>query len=175
MTRKFNLNSDSDLRKKQRGQNRKLKSLCNHIDDFIAFENTFLRMDHFHVPSDMFIQHLKTSCKVKKAFCQKWIDTTSKFISLKPVGLKFCKVVALISVPYYWDSQIIIFYDESYYNTFWDRNTDYQKWELIERKYSFIRDRGIQTSLSEQGYTQTLYDEDITIKSTLWFYGDIPK
>ncbi len=42
------------------------------------------------------------------------------------------KVVAVIDELYLWNSQIIIFYDEKYYNDFWDRKDSYQTWTPLE-------------------------------------------
>lgn len=42
--------------------------------------------------------------------------------------LPFCKVAALITYPDIRASRIIIFYDENYYKTFWDRRNPYQIW-----------------------------------------------
>ena len=171
---KRELNIYSWKKKKQRGQKQKLKSLCNHIDNFTAFQNTIDTFEHFHVPSSMFIEHPKTSSNVKTFFCKKWLDATLKIISQKPNELKFCKIVALISVPNYWNSQIIVFYDKSYYDTFWDRNDDYQQWTPFDKKHSFAKERNIKTSLLEQGYKETICDEDFNAENMLWFYGDVP-
>ena len=172
MTRKFKIYTSRN--KKQRGQKRKLKSLCYHIDNFIAFQNTEDNFEHLHVPSSTFIEHSKTSSNIKTLFCKKWLETTLKIISLKPKELLFCKIVAVISVPNYWDSQIIIFYDKSYYDVFWDRNDDYQQWIPLDKKQSFAIERNIKTLLPEQGYKETINNDDFTRKNLLWFYGDIP-
>ena len=168
------LNIHSLKKKKQRGQKRKLKSICSHIDNFIVFQNTEDAFEHFHVPSSTFIEHSKTSSNIKTLFCKKWVDATLKIISQKPNELKFCKIVAMISVPNYWDSQIIVFYDKSYYDDFWNRNDDYQQWILFDKKHSFSKERNIKTSLLEQGYKEIIYDDDFTATNLIWFYGDIP-
>lgn len=84
-------------------------------------------------------------------------------------------MVAVIDVPYFCSSQIIIFYDKEYYDTFWDRNDNDQKWTVINNsKLSLAKERGIATDLTEIGYTETLMDEDGYYKNTeLWFYGDL--
>ncbi len=61
----------------------------------------------------------KTSGKIKTAFCKKWLEKTEEIIGNKPKDLPFCKVVAAITYPDVRESQIIIFYDEEYYNSFW--------------------------------------------------------
>ena len=160
--------------KKTRGQRRKLNALLNNIDGLVPFHNTDGDYEHFHVPGDMFIQCFKTSGKVKTAFCQKWLEKTRQFISQKPDNLPFCNVVAMIDVPNYWNSQIIIFYSPSYYDTFWDRNDSLQVWEVLDCKaQSFVRARNIETTLSEKGYIETMNVDGNYTKSMLWFYGDL--
>ena len=161
-------------RKKQRGQYRKLKSMVQSIDSFVPFFNTEKPFEHFHVPSIPFREHNKTSRKVKTTFCKKWLETTEQFIAQKSTKTDFCKVVAVLSVPNYWSSQIIIFYDESYYNFFWSRKGEGQIWKLEKDKASFCKEHNIITSLPEACYHETLIEDDQVLECDLWFYGDIP-
>lgn len=164
----------NDKRKKMRGQRRKLDTLINSMDKFIPFTRTGEVYEHFLVPSDMFIERNKTSGKVKREFCEKWLETTEKFIMQKPEHIPFCKVVVLFAVPNFWSSQIIIFYDEQYYNTFWDRKGPYQTWTPIDDRRSFCREQYMETQLSEKGYHETIVDEDFTFEGELWYYGELP-
>ena len=91
-------------RKKQRGQHRKLRAMFSYIDQFIPFVRTNQGYEHFHVPSDMFIESNKTRGRIKTEFCRKWLKTTEEFISQKPTDVPFCKVIAFLSVPHYWSS-----------------------------------------------------------------------
>ena len=113
----------------------------------------------------------KTSGKVKTAFCRKWISKTEEFICQNKENEGFCKVVGVISVPCLWDSQIIFFYDEAYYNSFWDRKGPDQTWTLIENG-SLAADRGIKTELTETGYVEEIIDEDYSYRDLLWFYSE---
>lgn len=161
-------------RKKTRGQRRKLNALLKNIDSLVPFCNTDGDYEHFHVPSDMFIESPKTSGKVKTAFCKKWLEKTERLMRQKPENLPFCKIVALIDVPNYWCSQIIIFYSQSYYDTFWDRNDLSQTWEVVDAKpQSLVKARNIETTLSEKGYIETINVDGNCKKSILWFYGDL--
>lgn len=162
-------------RKKQRGQKRRLNRMLSYIDEFIPFRFIDTEFEHFHVPCSPFIEAPKTSGKVKTIFCQKWLNKTEDFIVQKPIGLPFCKVVAVICEPDFWSSQIIIFYSEEYYDSFWKRDTSYQKWELIDDKTkSFVSPRNIKTSLIEKGYYEVYIDDEDTYKTQmLWFYGEL--
>lgn len=94
----------------------------------------------------------------------------------KPADLSFCKVVALLERPGLWDSQLIIFYDKAYYDSFWKRHDPWQTWTpLPETAVSEARRRGIWTPLAERGYAQCLRDEEDgrEFRDTLWYYGEL--
>ena len=80
-------------------------------------------------------------------------------------------MVAAITYPNVRESQIIIFYDEKYYYSFWDRKGPYQIWTPMDDKRSFAKER-IVTDLPEIGYIEELNDEDYYAKSYIWFYGE---
>ncbi len=160
--------------KKQRGQHRKNIKLLLSIEQITPFADTNRRYEHFHVPSDQFISSPKTSSRIKTAFCKAWLSKTAEIIEKKPKGIPFCKVVAVIDESDLWESQIIIFYDEDYYCTFWERTSIEQTWKPIDSRHiSFTKRRNIQTALHEKGYIELLTDEEVQRKSILWFYGDL--
>ncbi len=159
--------------KKQRGQGRKLKTLLNYIDEFIPFEETDGKYEHFHVPCcQSFINSPKTRAKIKTAFFRKWIETTEKFIEESKIKkLPFCKVVAIICEEDLWDSEIIIFYDKNYYDTFFTRNNDCQTWTQIKNKNSFIKQHGVSTRLTEVCISTKYIDDDYVYSSFMWCYN----
>ncbi|MDE6767491.1 MAG: DUF3916 domain-containing protein, partial [Eubacterium sp.] len=73
----------------------------------------------------------------------------------------------------YWNSQIIIFYDEEYYKSFWQRTGPEQFWIPIEKSKSFCKIRNITTTLPEIGYVEKIAEDNNIIQSELWFYGDV--
>lgn len=158
--------------KKVRGQKRKLNNLLRNIDGITPSFSFIGECEHFHVPCGWWISEPKTSSKIETEFCKKWIEKARKIIDSKPQDQRFCKVVANIATPYFGSSQIIIFYDEHYYNTFFDRKGDYQVWIPVEN-YSFVGSRGIDTDLNEKGYLEILHEDDYTSKCEIWFYGEI--
>ena len=163
-------------RSKSRGQRRRLDALCRRIDEFVPFSETDRRYEHFHVPCDVFLDHPKTSSKIKTAFCRKWLEITQKFISEKPADFDFCRVVAVIYPDRLWDSQIIIFYDREYYDWFFLRDDiPDEAWTPIrDASRSFANARNIKTPLPERGYTHGYTEDDTYAEDDVWFYGEIP-
>lgn len=160
------------IRSKSRGQQRKYKTLLRWMDKIEPYKNTDVVFEDFGVPCRPWLSYPKTSSKIKTAVCKKWLEKTEEIIKQKPQDLPFCKVVALITYPNIRASRIIIFYDENYYKTFWDRRNPYQIWTPIKNERSFAKERGIVTNLPEIGYIEELYDEDWYEKSFIWFYGE---
>lgn len=64
-------------------------------------------------------------------------------------------------------------YSQEYFETFWKRNYSDQSWLPLNKGSSFTAKRGITTALTEMGYEETLLVDGKTIKSTLWFYGEL--
>ena len=157
--------------KKVRGQKRRLRTLLQKIE---SPTDPFGETDRFkglQVPGSPWIEMPKTSGKVKTAFCRKWISEAEELIRQTPDNIGFCKVVGMIVYPELWNSEIIIFRDEAYFNTFWDRKGPYQTWSRISGR-SFAAERGIITDLTEVGYIEELVEDDYRHRSYLWFYMD---
>ena len=160
-------------KRKQRGQTRKLYSLIQHTQDFLPFEDTSRGYDHFHVPcSQDFINSPKTSSRIKTEFIREWLTATKKIAQTKPAHLPFCKVVGLVCEYYLWDSQIIIFYDKDYYDSFWTRDNEYQRWTPCTSARSLLKERNIDSTLKEYCYDETIHEDDYSHHDKLWFYHE---
>ena len=161
--------------KKVRGQRRKLKVLLKTIEHPTAPFEREGQCIELSVPSTPWIEMPKTYGKVKTEFCRKWIEETAILADSIPEDAGFCKVVGSIVYPQLWNSTILIFRDEEYYNSFWKRDDAYQIWTPIEGK-SFIRERNIKTDLNEFGFEEVLKDEDFEFHCRIWFYtkDDLP-
>lgn len=158
--------------KKQRGQKRRLKALLEGIERIMPFGSTDARYECFSVPSSPFISSPKTSGKVKTVFCRAWLKKAEEIAEKTPEELSFCRVVALINECDLWRSQIIVFYDQAYFEEFWKRDCAEQQWAPMKKESrSFIKERFIATNLKETGYRETVLDDGILKRSILWFYS----
>ena len=125
-------------RKKVRGQRRKLRKLLRDIDGLTPFESESNRLyEHFHVPSGTWLNSPSTAGSVKTAFCKAWLEQCQRFIQAKPTNLSFCRVVAVLCEPLLGESQIVIFYSQEYFETFWKRNYSDQSWLPLNKGSSF--------------------------------------
>ena len=162
---------------KSRGQRQKFKRLLKNIAEIEPYKNieeiNERGFEHFHVPCSVWLDKPKTSSKIKTAFCKAWIRKTEEIIKAKPKEFEFCKVVCGLCIPNVQNSQIIIFYNQKYYESFWNRHGDYQDWSRTPDELSLMKERNIVTELKEFGFKETLTDEDYTIVSHIWFYGEV--
>ena len=111
---------------------------------------------------------------IKTKFCKAWLAKTAEIMEQKPNHLPFCKVVAVIDEFNLWNSQIIVFYDRNYYESFWKRTSGVQIWQPIDMQgKSFTQQRNISSRLNEKCYLEIISDADYSHKTRLWFYGDV--
>ncbi len=162
-------------RSKIRGQQRKLNKLLEYTEKIKAYEHTDISCESFSVPSSPFIQSQKTAGRIKTQFAEAWLLKAQEVLLQKPKNLPFCKVVAILDEPDFWNSKIIVFYDETYYNTFWKRDGAGQKWCIIrENGKSFLKQRNVTVNLPEISISELIDDGGTVKKSTLWVYGEFP-
>lgn len=138
-------------RKKLRGAKRKLDKLLYYLDFYTQEfpSNNVRNYWHLHMPcSNILLDSLKTPSFVKRRTVQKIVEVVEKLIQLKPYNDSFYKVVGVITLPDLSQSQIIVFFDKEYYDHFFDRNTEEQRWEELEHKKAkeFVKRFGIENA-----------------------------
>ena len=160
-------------RKKQRGQERRLRALCREIDGLEVFANTNRTYENFRV-GNLFIGHPKTYSHIKTAFCRKIIEKTEQIIAEKPEGLPFCKVVAIIFPLELLSSKITIFYDEDFYHqiiTIKVPGTVFT--EIEDESRSFAKERNIKTVLAEKGFINRFPSWNGLDEQEMWILGEV--
>lgn len=178
--RKINLNDSNN--KKVYFVKKKCKAMLSAINEAT---NTFPNLDmqrgcwHLHLPvSQSFIDSSQTPVEVRKLCMQTLIDRTKYLIDIKPELDVNTRVVALISLPELWESQIIVFFGEDYFSSFFDRDDEGQKWTLFPSDRSLLKELDLTApaGLLEKGYLEIMYDEDdkdYKLISELWFIGEL--
>jgi len=138
------LNLNSSLKKKVRGQKRKVKSMIEGINKEIV---KFPKIDiengywHMHLPIEQsFIDLEKISFKIRRLCIQTIIDGVENLIRLKPKTELDIRVIAFINLPALWYSEIIVFFGNSHYEGYFYRNNEYQKWILLEETRDILKE-----------------------------------
>jgi hypothetical protein len=166
------------LKRKVRGQNRKCKLMRFHIfnetEEFPQESEVHPKFWHLHLPvAQRFIDSLSTPNKLRK-YCMKiLIERTIHLLKKKPKQ-GFFKVVSAISLPDLFDSQIVVFFQKEYWDNFFNRNSDFQKWIPLPSKRSLLKEINLNPpfQIFEKGYKETITDEDFEHNGEIWFIGD---
>ncbi|WP_442870357.1 DUF3916 domain-containing protein [Anaerocolumna sp. AGMB13025] len=68
-----------------------------------------------------------------------------------------------------------MFFGDEYFENFFNRDDDYQKWSLIDNNRSLIKvyDLCIPNDFIESGYIEEIVDDDFKSKSEIWFIGEL--
>ncbi len=162
---------------KVRGMKRKCREMIGRIEKGTkTFPNPHHKMDywHLHLPlSQDFIDSQRTPFSVRRLCVQTCINRAHHLSLIAPV-IRKTRVVVAIFLPQIWQSQIIVFFEEDYFSTFFNRNTAAQRWIPIEstclsKRWSLVLPSGF----SEQGYREERNDADGFYSSEVWFIGQL--
>lgn len=166
------------MKKKTRGLRRKCRVL---VATLIKLTEEFPEGSsdkefwHFHIPvKKSFADSKRTPKKARKLLIQTLINRSEYLSTLKPSGNVFCKVVCIICKQELSRSQIIIFFNKEYFNSFFIRNDEEQVWILIETNEFDIKSMyNIPLRFSIKYYLENIYDGDVVWKDELLVIGEL--
>lgn len=134
---------------------------------------------HCHLPiSQSFIDSKHTPRSVRKLCMQTMIDRANFLAQHKHHANKNYRVLCLVSLPNLWASEITIFFTQSYFENFFNRNTPWQKWAQLNnrnivKEYNLI----IPSNFQVKGYKHECFDEDdpqkLTYSGETWAIGEL--
>lgn len=165
--------------KKVRGSRRK----CNCVMDKLKALTLNFPVDfqdkpywHLHLPvAKDFVISKHTPNYVYKQITQALVDSAKHLSDIKPNDIEFCKVVLVLDFDNIFDSQIIVFFNEDYYNSFFTRDTIYQKWTMLEEECQRIKQWNIKLpdGFDVRGYLEEINDVDYKYIGKIWFIGEL--
>ncbi|GAK53426.1 hypothetical protein U14_04691 [Candidatus Moduliflexus flocculans] len=173
------LNIYNNSKKKVRGKRRKTRNMISgisHESQYFPDEQFVSGYWHMHLPIQRsFIDSERIPVKIRRICMQTLIDRTQYLISIKPPVNYKIRVVTVINLPKLWYSEIIVFFGDTHFQGFFDRDTAYQQWIPLERKRDIAKQwhLHVPTDFNIQGYKEIIIDEDVTSESELWFLGEI--
>ena len=175
----YYIHPDKSYKKKIRGKTRKFKEMeCRLIELTSKFPDIDLEHEcwHLHMPiSQRFIDSYKTPISLRRKYIQLIIDRVDFLINNKGVYDMEVRVVACINLPSLWDSQIIVFWNDDYFKSFFYRNTEYQKWISLSKERDICREWNINLprNMTVKAYKEEIYDDDLSYEGELWFIGEL--
>lgn len=165
--------------KKLRGMKRKTNTMIKRIEEHTkTFPSTFYNDEYWNMllpVSQAFIDSCKTARKVKRLCIQTLLNQANHLINMKPSDTYTYRVVVLISINNFWDSQIIIFKNEDYFHNFFNRNSEFQKWILLSNEIDFWETWKISVYHSFQTlrFQEIIYDLDECYEKEITFIGEL--
>ncbi|KAA0760493.1 DUF3916 domain-containing protein [Bacillus sp. SH5-2] len=165
--------------KKIRGMKRKTNAMTKRIAEHTkTFPSTFYNDEYWYMPlpvSQAFIDSRKTPRKVKRLCIQTLLNLANHLIKIKPNDTNTYQVVVLISIENLWGSQIIVFKNDDYFQNFFYKNNEFQKWILLSNEIDFWETWGISICPTAQilHFQEVIYDEDAIDKKEIWFIGEL--
>jgi hypothetical protein len=166
-------------KKKVRGAKRKSVIMVREIK---SWTEEFPEVDleygywHIHMPfAQTFIDSTKTPSSVRRLCIQTLINQVEYLINIKPKLDLSVRVVAAINLPSLSDSQIIIFFGDKHYNSFFDRSDEFQRWISLPKERNIVREWQLKISenMKIKGYKEEIFDENSKSISELWFIGEL--
>lgn len=130
---------------------------------------------HAHLPvAQGFIDSPRTPYGVRKSCIHALVRTADRLRDRRPAGLE-SRVVAAISLPNLWGSQIIVFFGTQYWSTFFDRSSPDQEWTPLPRSRSIAREYALSlpNQMVERGYREIIRDDDYESQSDISFIGEL--
>jgi hypothetical protein len=173
------MNLKNSEKKKVRGAKRKCIKMSKRIERFsekfpeINLERQYW---HMHLPvSQSFIDSMKTPSYVRRECIKSLIECAKNLVAVRPKTEIKIRVVVVVSLPYLWNSKVVIFFGEKYFKEFFERNSECQRWTLLpqSRKLSVERNIKIPSDFQEKGYLEKITDDDFETFSELWFIGEL--
>ncbi len=166
-------------KKKVRGAKRKSNQMIRDINELTSqFPDVDLEYGywHMHLPvAQTFIDSSKTPMYIRKLCVQSLINGVERLINIRPKLNISSRVVASIDLPHLWHSQIIVFFGDEYFNSFFKRDNTYQKWTPLPKERSLVREWNLYLPeiFEFRGYKEELQDEDYKAVNELWFIGEL--
>ena len=135
------------MKTKPRGLRRRCRNMTRTLaQQTEAFPSPHARSAfwHLHLPVVRgLVDSPKTPFGVRRSCAQTLIDRATHLASLAPQDGS-TRVVAAISLPDLWASQIIVFFGAGYFSRFFERNSTTQKWTLLAQNRSLIKEWNLQ-------------------------------
>jgi hypothetical protein len=85
------------------------------------------------------------------------------------------RIVAAVSMPLLFDSQLIAFFSPDYFASFFHRDDSDQQWSALPPSRSLAREwsLALPDGFSERGFHEHVHDEDFEQHGEIWFFGEL--
>ena len=152
-----------------------IRSLPNLLDGFYPCPAPGQEYWNFKIPVHQLIVEGPNTKKLIKLECAKLLlESVSVLIKNKPPELSSSRVVAIISDPNFFSSEITVFFDEDYFKTFFYRDNEDQIWTPLPDKRSFLKEWGLadKFEFAERGFEEFMPGDYGDYSGEVWIVGE---
>ncbi|MGG0738887.1 DUF3916 domain-containing protein [Niallia taxi] len=174
---------DSGTKKKLRGLGRRFRHFSKYLnEDTEAIPNPekdpYRNYWYSHLSlSKTYIDSANTPNSVRRFCMQATIDRVAYLVSLKTEKEKDYRILTSICLPDYFDSTMIVFFDDESFNRFFIRESEYLRWIPLPSDRDIAKEWHLRVpkGLVLRGYKQIINDVeegDLRV-GEIWFVGEI--
>ncbi|MHA7000258.1 DUF3916 domain-containing protein [Aeromonas schubertii] len=164
-------------KEKVRGIKRRLRALDNWADSFegcFPSEYADEKYCNWKIPVlDRLVGPPTTTNEIQAHCAQAILRAVKHLFEARPDEYNYAIVSALITYPQMFGSEVCIFFDKEYYDSFYDRNSEWQSLTPIEnRKLSSVLNFDVPNPIIQKGYVHRTKDEwegEITTYEEEWW------
>ena len=151
-------------RAKVRGVERRLRALDKWADSFEGYfpsEYSQEKYWNWKLPVlDRLVEPPTTNHEIQACCAQALLRAAKHLFEAKPEGYDQAVVSALITYPDMFSSEICVFFDRGYFDSFFDRNSEWQSLSAIpDRKLSNSLSLEVPSPFIQSGYLYRTKDE----------------
>jgi len=156
---------------------RALRDWAEGLAGTFPAEHAGLRHFKWKIPVlDRLVRPPTTTAAVQAECAQCLIDAAAHVAAAKPADLAQARVVAIIGMPDMFGSEVCVFFDEAYFQSFTDRTGGYQRWTLLPQGRSLVEEIGLRlpNGFVVQGFAEAIRDEETgeTREGEVWLIGE---
>jgi len=173
-------NFKNDYKKKVRGLKRRKEALINYISDITEHmpnpSESGLGYWHLHLPfTQSYIYSSKLPNKFRREIMQILIDRVSYLKSIKSKGQAEYRIYALVSLPNLFDSQLVVYPHNSWFEGFFERDSEEQKWLPLDKSRNLIQEWELNcpSDIQIKGFKEIISEEDYYSEGENWFIGEL--
>ncbi|MDP3178344.1 MAG: DUF3916 domain-containing protein [Spirochaetaceae bacterium] len=172
------LDTTGSPRKKPRGARRKLEDMRRELREATeAFPAPMEEFWHLHLPvPQALVDSRRTPFGVRRECALALLEGARRLAETRPAELPGARIVVLIALPsLWWESQLLIFFNERYFANFFYRDNEYQRWEELAPKSGIVSSwsLGEIEGFSERSYRETTWDDGVPSFSELHYIGEL--
>ncbi|MBH0166796.1 DUF3916 domain-containing protein [Fictibacillus sp. 7GRE50] len=171
---------DNGSKKKLRGLKRRYKTLIKQIENSMKImpdlNESSLGYWHEHLPFNQeYVDSKKTPNSIRRGIMQTLIDQVNHLISIKKEEQIDFRIYTVISLPSLFDSQIAVLPDKSWFEGFFERNSEEQKWIPLDKDRDLLKEWRLKapSNLEVKGYKEIISDEDYYLEGEVWIIGEL--